>query len=142
MESNKERNNSQVEVNLSRPIKVIHFSDGIEEIMEENQVTELDSAPKDNEVIDPKTLSWGPWISYQTRKSGSKVLGALDYAGESLANFLGITTPKYIIEIEEYERMQMEKKKIEDESAGWVPKSVDIPLVLNEPMKTDKEENV
>ncbi|OWR42551.1 hypothetical protein KGM_208520 [Danaus plexippus plexippus] len=110
--------------------------------MEENQVTELDSAPKDNEVVDPKTLSWGPWFTYQTWKSGSKVLGALDYAGETLANFFGITTPKYIIEIEEYERMQMEKKKIDEESAGWVPKSVDIPLVLNEPIKTDKEENV
>ncbi|XP_032518000.1 protein FAM177A1-like [Danaus plexippus] len=142
MESKKELHNSQVEVNLSRPIKVIHFSDGIEEIMEENQVTELDSAPKDNEVVDPKTLSWGPWFTYQTWKSGSKVLGALDYAGETLANFFGITTPKYIIEIEEYERMQMEKKKIDEESAGWVPKSVDIPLVLNEPIKTDKEENV
>lgn len=53
MESKKELHNSQVEVNLSRPIKVIHFSDGIEEIMEENQVTELDSAPKDKEVVDP-----------------------------------------------------------------------------------------
>lgn len=84
-----------------------------------------------------KTLSWGPWFSHYASKSGYKVLNAVDYAGESLANFFGITTPKYQIEINEYERLQEEKKRIEDESAGWVPRNAggDIPLVLNEPLR-------
>lgn len=65
------------------------------------------------------------------------MLNAIDYTGESLANFFGITTPKYQLEIDEYERLKEEKKKMEDESAGWVPKNSggDIPLVLNEPGK-------
>lgn len=61
----------------------------------------------------------------------------MDYAGESLANFFGVTTPKYQIEISEFEKMQEEKRKMEEESVGWVPKDGDgdIPLVLNEPGK-------
>lgn len=83
------------------------------------------------------TLSWGPWFSHYAWKSGTKVLNAVDYAGESLANFFGVTAAKYQIEISEYERMQEEKKKMEEESVGWVPKDGggDIPLVLNEPVK-------
>lgn len=65
------------------------------------------------------------------------MLNAVDYAGESLAGFFGITTPKYQIEIDEYERMKEEKRKLEEDSSGWVPKNAggDIPLVLNEPVK-------
>ncbi|XP_050344376.1 protein FAM177B isoform X2 [Nymphalis io] len=115
------RPDSQVNLTMNRSIRILHFSDGVEEEIEEEK----------------KSLTWGPWLSYQATKSGSKVLNAVDYAGESLANFFGITTPKYQIEINEYERLQEEKKKIEDESAGWVPKNGggNIPLVLNEPLK-------
>lgn len=65
------------------------------------------------------------------------MLNAVDYAGESLASFFGITTPKYQIEIDEYERIQEIQKKIEEDSAGWVPKNGggNIPLVMNEPVK-------
>ena len=82
-------------------------------------------------------MAWGPWLSYYAWKSSSKVLSAVDTAGESLAGLFGITTPKYQIEINEYERMQEEKKKLEEESTGWVPKNTggDVPLVLNEPVK-------
>lgn len=84
-------------------------------------------------------MSWGPWFSHYAKKSGTKVLNAVDYAGESLASFFGITTPKYQIEIDEYERIKEEKKKIEDESVGWVPKNSggNIPLVLSEPVKVN-----
>lgn len=83
-----------------------------------------------------------PWFTYVAQKSGTRVLNAVDYAGESLANFFGITSPKYQLEISEYERVQEEQKKLEEDSAGWMPKNGggDIPLVLNEPIKvTDKE---
>ncbi|XP_038212773.1 protein FAM177A1-like isoform X2 [Zerene cesonia] len=120
--------NSQVEVTLNRPIRIIHFSDGVEEEIEED-------------TVDESLLSWAPWFSYYAWKSGSKVLNAVDYAGESLANFFGITTPKYQIEINEYERMEEEKKRLEEESIGWVPKNAggDIPLVLNEPGKGNNQ---
>lgn len=73
-------------------------------------------------------------------KSGSKVLNAVDYAGESLAGFFGITTPKYQLEINEYERIKEETQKMDEESVGWVPKNAggDIPLVLHEPVTVDK----
>ncbi|XP_013161966.1 PREDICTED: protein FAM177A1-like [Papilio xuthus] len=137
METRDVETTDQVNVTIKRPIKVIHFSDGIEEEIEEVHTNELASAPHNEDSVDPKTLTWGPWFSHYAKKSGSKVLGAVDYAGESLANFFGITTPKYQIEIDEYERVKEEKKKMEEESAGWVPKNSggNIPLVLNEPSR-------
>ncbi|XP_026494646.2 protein FAM177A1 isoform X1 [Vanessa tameamea] len=138
METNEvNKMDSAVHVNINRSIRMLHFSDGVEEEIEEEKVNELQSVKNIDENIDPKSLTWGPWFSHYASRSGSKVLNAVDYAGESLANFFGITTPKYQIEINEYERLQEEKKRIEDESAGWVPKNGggDIPLVLNEPLK-------
>ncbi|CAK1582917.1 unnamed protein product [Parnassius mnemosyne] len=132
-----EISNTQVNVTINRPIRILHFSDGVEEEIQEANVNELASVPKIEDNIDPTTLSWGPWFSHYAMKSGKKVLNAVDYAGESLANFFGITTPKYQIEIDEYERIKEEKKKMEEESIGWVPKNGggNIPLVLNEPTK-------
>lgn len=74
-------------------------------------------------------------MSHYAWTSGTKVLNVVDAAGESLASFFGITTPKYQIEINEYERMQEEKRRMEEESAGWVPRNAggDIPLVMSEP---------
>ncbi|XP_068630297.1 protein FAM177A1 [Battus philenor] len=130
----------QVNLTIKRPFKVIHFSDGIEEEIEEVNASELDSIPRNEDNIDPTTLQWGPWFTHYAKKSGTKVLNVVDYAGESLANFFGITTPKYQIEIDEYERVKEEKKKIEEESAGWVSNNSNgnIPLVLNEPSREVK----
>ncbi|XP_026330826.1 protein FAM177A1-like [Hyposmocoma kahamanoa] len=139
MENNESNgSNLQTSVTINTPSKVIHCSDGVIEDIHEENVVEVASAPQ-NQVseVDPKTLAWGPWFSHYACKSGSKVLNAVDYAGESLASFFGITTPKYQIEIDEYERIQEIQRKIEEDSAGWVPKNGggDIPLVMNEPVK-------
>lgn len=45
---------------------------------------------------------------YQTQSAGGLVLKACDYLGEGLANFFGITRPKYEYEIEEYKRTLQE----------------------------------
>lgn len=55
-----------------------------------------------------KTLTWGPWILYKTTTAGSKTLAVCDYFGEKLANFFGITSPKYEYEIDFYETMKQE----------------------------------
>lgn len=64
-------------------------------------------------------MTWKPWFSHVS----SKALAACDYVGESLADFLGITAPKYLYEIEEAKRLQeeekAEKKKVDVEMAGW-----------------------
>ncbi|XP_072937110.1 protein FAM177A1 [Epargyreus clarus] len=135
--------NSDYQVTINRPLRVIHFSDGVEEEIEQDKVDGLQSAPTTEENVDPKTLPWGPWFSHYAWKSGCKVLNAVDYAGESLADFFGITTPKYQIEIDEYERVKEEKRKMDEDATGWVPKNAgnDIPLVLNEPVKDVKPES-
>lgn len=46
-----------------------------------------------------------------------------DYLGETLANFFGITTPKYQYEIDEYYRIIKEQKETQEkqtaEYSGW-----------------------
>ncbi|GFG34684.1 hypothetical protein Cfor_10910 [Coptotermes formosanus] len=103
------------------PRRIIHFSDGtIEEYSsdedEPDESTQVTS-------INPSTLRWGPWIWYHTVNAGIKSLKVCDYLGEHLASFLGITTPKYQYEIDEYDRMMAEeeerKKKQDMELGGW-----------------------
>jgi hypothetical protein len=64
-------------------------------------------------------MTWIPWFSHVS----SKALAACDYVGETLADFLGITAPKYQYEIDEAKRMQEEekaaKKAVDLEMAGW-----------------------
>lgn len=43
---------AQVNVNIRRPIKVIHFSDGIEEEIEEVHTNNLESLPKSDCNVD------------------------------------------------------------------------------------------
>lgn len=44
------------------------------------------------------------WMLY----TGNSALSVCDYVGEGLSNFLGITSPKYQYEIEEYHRCEEE----------------------------------
>lgn len=55
-------------------------------------------------------MNWGDWMLHKTCKLGTSVLAGCDYVGEGLASFLGITTPKYSFEIEEFKRMQAEQQ--------------------------------
>lgn len=66
---------------------------------------------------------WGPWMVHKVAHAGNRVLAACDYVGESIAAFLGITTPKYSYELEQSKRMQEEKAKAEKEEkevGGWM----------------------
>ena len=50
-------------------------------------------------------------------------MAACDYVGESIASFLGITTPKYSYEIEQFKKIQEEQAKAADEEkrvGGWM----------------------
>lgn len=64
-------------------------------------------------------MQWGPWFVYKAWSAGSTALAACDYLGESLASFLGITTPKYYFELEEYKKREAAKKALEEEKKGW-----------------------
>jgi hypothetical protein len=70
-----------------------------------------------------KALSWPNWIHHYTAAGGSKTLSVLDSMGESIAYYLGITTPKYQYEIDEFHRAQEEalakKREADIELASW-----------------------
>ena len=51
-------------------------------------------------------MNWGQWLVEKSCQAGSTVLAGCDYVGEGLASFLGITTPKYEFEVEEYKRVK------------------------------------
>ena len=61
--------------------------------------------------VDTKKLRWMPWFWHFTKKSAKKTLAAADYVGEKLAYFVGITSPKYQYEIDEYNRLKWEEEK-------------------------------
>lgn len=68
-------------------------------------------------------MKWLPWAWHQTTWLSSKVLDGCDYVGEFLADFFGITAPKYQFEINEFYRLQaLEKemlRKQDLEMGGW-----------------------
>lgn len=60
---------------------------------------------------------------------GYKVLGACDYVGEKIASVLGITTPKYSFEIEQFKKIQKEREKAAEEEktmGGWMQETANI----------------
>nr|CAD7195756.1 unnamed protein product [Timema douglasi] len=116
------------EVSLGKaPRKVLHFSDGtLEEYSTDEDESDIVPTTAVTNEINPKTLTWGPWTLYHVATAGSKTLQVCDYLGESLANFFGITTPKYQYEIDEYHRMLAEEeerqRQLDLEMGGWTDK--------------------
>jgi len=111
------------------PRRVIHCSDGVveeystdEEELEELRKKEEDKRKK-TALIDPKTLTWLPWMIHYTWNFGSSFIGYCDFFGEKLAWFFGITSPKYYYELEEYRReLEAEEERAEKEDIeirGW-----------------------
>ncbi|XP_063977320.1 protein FAM177A1-like [Diachasmimorpha longicaudata] len=117
-----EDNQTENEGHQRKIKKVLHFSDG--DLVEYND-DEVDDSKEDGQtvVVDPKTLEWIPWIWHQTTCFSCKVLESCDYVGEALADFFGITSPKYQFEINEYNRLQRiltaEREKEQLQMAGW-----------------------
>ena len=122
------------------PRRVIHCSDGvIEEYSTDEEEEDEDAADEADRkqvgrgdrksAVDPKSLRWVPWVMYYSWFAGSRVLGYCDFLGEKLAWALGITSPKYFYEIEDFKREQEEererKEKQDEEMKGWTQVSGD-----------------
>lgn len=135
------------------PTRVLHFSDGIvEEYSDDDTDDATDSAVADDAVVAvdevcisrcfwdicligvsirhlcstdvQSKMSWGPWLWLKAGNGSNAVLERCDTAGEAIAAFLGITTPKYGYELEVYKRMQAERAARADEdaeAANWTP---------------------
>merc|ERR1712110_184215 len=68
---------------------------------------------------------------------GSGFLGYCDFLGEKLAWALGITSPKYYYEIEDFKRSQEEEKEKQERmgvevGAGWSPRPKDDVIVTSQ----------
>ncbi|XP_020286334.1 protein FAM177A1-like [Pseudomyrmex gracilis] len=106
-----------------KPKRVLQFSDGILE--EYSSEDEIDAPKPEKSVvqIDTKNMNWLPWAWHQTTTISSKMLDGCDYVGECLANFFGITAPKYQFEINEFYRLQkLEREMLHKqdlEMGGW-----------------------
>lgn len=99
-----------VEVQVRAPKRVLHFSDGTLEEYSDDDQDQVDGTGRNEGTVDESKMNWGDWMLHKTCKLGSSVLAGCDYVGEGLASFLGITTPKYSFEIEEFKRMQAEQQ--------------------------------
>ena len=111
------------------PKRVLHFSDGIleeystdEEEREERKRQE-EEKEKSQQVVNTSDMSWVPWVVYLAWLAATNTLSVCDSLGESLAWWLGITSPKYYYEIQEAKRMVKEeeerKSRLDAEMAGW-----------------------
>lgn len=66
---------------------------------------------------------------------GNRMLAACDFVGEKIAAALGITTPKYSYEIEQFKKLQQEKAKAKEEErsvGGWMQDANDVHSVTSE----------
>ncbi|RWS16551.1 hypothetical protein B4U79_15146 [Dinothrombium tinctorium] len=119
-----------------RPKRVIHFSNGVIEEYSDNESETpdyVDTCSKSTADLvaeagalvpfDNSNYYWFNQLSKLTSSLGRNTLQVCDYLGEKLASMLGITTPKYEYEIEEYKRMCREerayKEKQKELYAGW-----------------------
>lgn len=67
-------------------------------------------------------MTWGPWLAHKAISTSTVVLAKCDAMGESIAEFLGITTPKYSYELRAHQRMLAEQARVAKEdmdSASW-----------------------
>ncbi|XP_050301459.1 protein FAM177A1-like [Anthonomus grandis grandis] len=100
------------------PKQILEFSDGVLEEYDTDDELIPDQAQQE-QIVDPATMTWGPWMLYKTWAAGASTLSVVDYAGEVLASFFGITTPRYYFELEEYKRRKALEEKEEEAKRGW-----------------------
>ncbi|XP_049825853.1 protein FAM177A1 isoform X2 [Aethina tumida] len=117
-------NGTSSAVRVKQPKRILHFSDGVLEEYSTDE-EEVDGLQKDQTV---STLSWGPWFWYKAWAAGTSTLTFLDATGEFLASVLGITTPRYYFELEEYKRREEQKEKRKEQEQGWSEPSNAVPL--------------
>ena len=86
----KTTNQSQAAENPKKkkiPRRIIHCSDGIyEEYSTDEEGDELeDKSEHRQEIVDPKSLTWVPWMVYYSWLAGSTFFQYCDSWGEKLA---------------------------------------------------------
>ncbi|XP_055716734.1 uncharacterized protein LOC129810347 [Phlebotomus papatasi] len=123
--------NSDVNLSIKKPKRVLHFSDGI---LEEFSDTEDEVDQNKNKVldvlsVDESQMDWPTWMIHKAARTKDTVVSGCEYVGEALASFLGITTSKFDLEYEEYKRREEEKAREDRESQGWQTNENNVPVV-------------
>jgi len=62
----------------------------------------------------PAQLSWPKWCWYYVVVASFSTFHAAEFCGEKLADFFGITAPKYQYAINEYHRLKQEEREDEE----------------------------
>lgn len=86
-----------------------------------------------------KEMDWNPWLMYKVSQFGKKILRGADQAGEKLADGLGITSPKYEYEINQYKKQLLQKEredKIEKENTWTIQESPPNEPITKPPAQT------
>lgn len=112
-------------IEIRKPKRILHCSDGIYEEYSEDEEEQKPSSELNQ--------------NFTARAVVNRIVDALDYAGETLAEFLNITTPKYSYEIEQYKKDQEARAKeelFERENTWDVEKSYDREPVTQVPKKS------
>ncbi|CAH1985132.1 unnamed protein product [Acanthoscelides obtectus] len=109
----------QARLKAKGPKGIFHFSDGDLEEYSTDEEDTVDKGAKENSLVDPRTLTWGPWISYLMWSFGSSTLSVVDTMGEFFAKAFGITTPRYYFELEEHKKREEEQATRDAEAQGW-----------------------
>jgi len=99
-----------------------YFSDGCVETVGADETDLLRGGPQETVTTDEPS-NWSTWLLKRTANFGVGALNTVDYLGESLANFFGITTPKYQFEINYHNNLMQEmnaEKVVDAENMkGW-----------------------
>ena len=137
-----QRSASEPEKKNRVPRRVIHCSDGVVEEFSTDDEDESDRRHPEEDstattVINPSKLAWVPWIVHYTVFAGKGFFKYCDHYGEKIAWFLGITSPRYYYEIEDFKRSQEEEeeeaRKNELETVGWREETTDAPIKSEPP---------
>ncbi|GAB0088621.1 uncharacterized protein DMENIID0001_030780 [Sergentomyia squamirostris] len=112
---------NDVNLNIKKPSRVLHFSDGIlEEFSESEDEVDHNKNQMQLSPVDESQMDWPTWMIHKASQTKNTMVSGCEYVGEALASFLGITTSKFDMEYEEYKRREeAERAKEEKESQGW-----------------------
>ncbi|XP_055389155.1 protein FAM177A1 [Condylostylus longicornis] len=138
----------EVSLQIKKPKKILHFCDGtLEEFSDDEDDidgsvagTEENGSQNEQASIDEKNLPWIPWLKVKSWKTGTSALAGIDYVGSILADFLGITTPKFALEYEAFKQNQNEKAEIEKEkleNASWQENQNNSNEIISTDLKSD-----
>ncbi|KAM7350631.1 uncharacterized protein ACRADG_009170 isoform 1-T1 [Cochliomyia hominivorax] len=86
---------------LQKTKRILYFSDGVLEELSESDEEDIGPDITDKNIdanIDFAALPLVSRIKYEAYQIGCHFINGIDYVGEGLASFFGITTPKYISE--------------------------------------------